>query len=402
MLNVLVAMYRLLLAGLGLGLTYLAIFSACWNVGISPSDIGFTALIPGDPNIVMKRAIGEFRAREGRVSSATRTEVKQAARHDPLEDEPLFFAAMDHIAAGEDKQATRLLEEARRRDPRVPETRVNLLGQYLKLNQSAVAAREIGAISRLLPGGRDTLVAMLANLLRTTTKQRAVAATLPSNPLRKSVLNTLAQSGTSASLLLDYAADMKGSGNTKSDGGWASGVIEAVASNGDIAGAKQLWKHFYALDGSIAETVPFDGEFSGIVGPPFGWRVIAGPAGLAEIAEGELRIQYFGRERTEFARQLLVLAPGSYKLDYELAGKESERLPDLAWKIACREGGSALLDLPLRSTPSPFAISVTPSFSVPADDCSAQWLVLQARPSLEPVTSSVRFRKIRIEQRQGA
>lgn len=394
------AAYRLAVLGLGLALLYFATASAVWNMGLAQGAIGLPGLIPDDPDIAMARAMAEFRAGAGSISRGTPRDVERAARLDPLEDEPLLFAGLRRIAAGDGRRAALLLEEARRRDPRLPETRLALLGHYVKAGDAAAAGGEIGALSRLVPQARDRLVAVQAGLVMDRRTRAAARVALPGSPLRIDVIRKLAWEGASAQSLLELSADLKGIAAAKEAAGWVGAVINARVQRGDLAGARRLWAHFHAVQMPQAAMVPYDGKFAGPAGPPFGWKVSSGPAGLAVISGGALRVRYYGRGRAEFARQLMELPPGAYRLRFTAAGPEGQPLPDLAWRIACREGGEPLLDYPL--TPS-FRFGTAPAsgFAVPASGCGAQWLTLVGRPAEFPRTRSAVISEVSIAGAAG-
>ncbi|MCB2060458.1 MAG: hypothetical protein KDE21_08115 [Novosphingobium sp.] len=384
----------MMVACLGLTLAYLSAAGALWNLGMPQKAIGIPAAVPDDPEIAMAQAAAAFRSSLAIPTARELAQLRTAARLDPLEDEPFLFAALRQSATGNGRKAVRLLEEARRRDPRSTDTRVVLLGHYLKARQAAPAVREIRALSRLLPPqGRAALVALLAGLIRSPDTRAAALGAIPSHPLRIALLEKLARDGADSGLLLEIAAGMGGVA-AEGNGAWAERTIEALINRGDLEAARRLWASLYGIEPKYGESAVWDSEFAGLGGPPFGWKVGSGPAGLAEISGSVLRVRYFGRDRAQFARQLLMLPSGSYRLGFRALAYNRHHPADLAWRIACVESREPLIELPLDDSGK----AGSASFEVPAEDCPAQWLSLWGRPEPFPETSTVGLRKVWVER----
>ena len=128
----------------------------------------------------------------------------------------------------------------------------------------------------------------------------------------------------------------------------------------------------------------FDPAFKGEPGvPPFGWSLSPGSAGLAEIRGGALEVYYYGRESVGFARQLLMLEAGSYRLSTRLKGEAAQPPSHLAWRLTCLQGGAPLLREKLADLAGASGGDMG-SFSVPASGCDAQWLELIGIPPVSP------------------
>ncbi|HYE46157.1 MAG TPA: hypothetical protein VEA44_10335 [Caulobacter sp.] len=130
-----------------------------------------------------------------------------------------------------------------------------------------------------------------------------------------------------------------------------------------------------------------DGGFEGLPAtPPFGWNLDSHTAGYGEMLPSErdggkaLRVSHDGRTRQWLVRQLLVLAPGAYRLSGQVRTASDLSADSMAWTLTC-EGVAR----PLASTPAPATgggwAGFSVAFTVPAEGCEGQSLVLQSLPA---------------------
>lgn len=371
-----VAIKRAVIVGLGLIFVYLAVATAFWNEGRSIEAMGLPRAIPDDPDIVMEQASSEFERSLGELNAKEYATVLKAARFAPAKAEPLLFAAL-HARSEADKD--RLLKTARTRNPRLRSTRIVLLDRYLSSGDGTAAAREIGALGRLMGIARPALTELLAQVASHPDTRSDTVAALSENPLLPALLMKLANQGASPFQILDLAQHMRGAAKDPAKGRWITGVIARFAERGDLDGAKRLWAHFYAIESDNRSSLVFDPDFKGTGGPPFGWSVYHGSEGFAELHNEALQIEYYGRKETNLAGQLLTLPPGHYLFRYTLQGAEDSRPAELVWRIACLKGQQALLDLSF-APKSLFGAVPTNRFIVPETGCEGQLLTLSGIP----------------------
>jgi hypothetical protein len=161
---------------------------------------------------------------------------------------------------------------------------------------------------------------------------------------------------------------------------------------------------------SPAETVPrypYNGNFEApLDGLPFNW--VFDDVGGAEIQITEatdlgnshaLRVQFSGA-RAHLGRvgQLLMLAPGTYRLELAVkaSGLRTER--GLVWQISCAESRMLLAETNLVKGTAPWT-DLRVKFSVPSSDCQAQWLnlTIPARTASETeIEGDVWFQNFRV------
>lgn len=121
---------------------------------------------------------------------------------------------------------------------------------------------------------------------------------------------------------------------------------------------------------------------------PFGWSTIPGAGINASMVEDDLnadnralRVEYDGFASGIFAHQLLLLTPGTYVLEGQTRTESAKADTRLAWRATCAESGQILTGLGSNTgegTPEwkPFRVT----FTVPRENCHAQWLQLAAVP----------------------
>lgn len=134
-----------------------------------------------------------------------------------------------------------------------------------------------------------------------------------------------------------------------------------------------------------------NGSFSGQQAPrPFDWDVSFGPGYLAEIAASgdqaggrALRVEYGGKSTASIAKQLLTLSPGRYRLTGKVRGEPGAPLPSLGWKIICLETGEVMGEARIGPRASLPRGQFEATAAVPSARCTAQWLMLAARPEDE-------------------
>jgi hypothetical protein len=131
-----------------------------------------------------------------------------------------------------------------------------------------------------------------------------------------------------------------------------------------------------------------DGEFeSGVWDTmPFTWWPGDGAGGYAAVdagpgqgADRAMRVRYDGVSAPTLPRQLLVLAPGVWRIRWRSADEAGDAAR-LAWRVVCIEGGAPLATTAGAASNSPVWRDAALSFTVPAAGCAAQWLQLAPDP----------------------
>ncbi|TFI59909.1 hypothetical protein E2493_01260 [Sphingomonas parva] len=352
-------------------------------------------LAPNDPQVRIGAAMNEFRARNGDVRAATRVRAIEALDRDALAEEPFLLAAVDALVQRDQARAHRLLLEARRRNPRSRLTRLVLLDRYMQTGRTREAAQEMAALAKLVTRTTDVLVPELTRMAGDPRSLPALRDVLATNPaLRDAVLARLATTSTSPDVIVSLAGN---AATATSASGWQTALLTRLVEKGDLGRAYRLWQSFGGqATGTGAKSI-YDGAFQGRPGlPPFNWRFAANANGVGErVSGGGLQATFYGRADAELAHQLLLLAPGRYRIELTAEGDASGEGSRLVWRLSCHPKGPVLLDLPLTK------INFTPrklggEFTVPAGGCPAQALTLLGVAAEFPTEQSVTIRDMKI------
>ncbi|HEX5184723.1 MAG TPA: hypothetical protein VFW19_16425 [Allosphingosinicella sp.] len=337
-------------------------------------DIAAT-VAPDHPRVRIALAMAYFDAQGGRVPDEFRRDAMDALAQAPLADQPFLLAGVDALAHGDNPKGERLLEEARRRNPRLRMARLLLLDRYLRDGRIPQAVAEIKALDNLVEGASVALTAALAQMTQdpaTAPKMVPLLSRLPK--LQEAVLESLVASGADESAVLNVAGSTVRSGGSEL---WKSALLARLVKQGALVPALDLWKSFTGYrEGPDGKGI-YDPDFAGLPGPaPFNWDLVSASIGTAERGRGRnLQVDYYGRDNGELARQLLVLHPGRYTFSFRASGDAAGEGSRLVWTIACAPEDGQLLQLPLAGVASA-SRDFMGTFTIPASGCPAQWLKL--------------------------
>ncbi|HEY0028248.1 MAG TPA: hypothetical protein VGC35_10280 [Allosphingosinicella sp.] len=338
------------------------------------------AIAPDHPAVRINLASAEFHARGGVLSPASRNALLDATKRAPLAEEPFFLEGVAAIAAGDPDRGERLLEEARRRNPRSRGTRLILLDRYLRKQQIERAGVEIAALSRLMPRSAEVLIPELARMVREPKSGAGLIRVLQSEPaLQQGVLSRLAQTDADPDLILRIAAATPAPAAGSEPPPWQRELLARLIGKNDLTRAYALWRSFAGAAAGEAggQKGLYDGRFQALPGPPpFNWQLLSGPEGVAERSKAPaLDVEYYGRANVELASQLLLLSPGRYRLQFSAQGAASGEGSQIVWSVTCHNSKARLLNLPLTGITASPKIAAG-EFTVPSGGCSGQWLRL--------------------------
>lgn len=351
---------------------------------------------PEAPDVLIDRASREF-ARNGEISDEIRSLVTLAAQKAPLAEIPFILEAVRRAKGDDEAGAIRLLEEARRRNPRTRLGRLLLVEQYVRADRVAEAANEIKVLTRLLSDVGELLGDQLARLALDPETRPALRQALGADPLLDGVLTELVRRGADANLILELAAPRMQAYSAGPPPDWQLLLIRSLVEAGRIPQARDLWSRFHHVQLPANEI--FNPNFEEVGGtPPFNWYLAADAAGVAERGrDGSLDILYFGRADAELASQLLLLAPGRYQLEVTASAVNEAEGSRLAWRIDCVPGNDRLGEIGLdglNSRPQRLRMQ----FSVPATGCSGQWIRLVGEAAEFPARREIQLRALRLQR----
>lgn len=348
-------------------------------------------LAPNAPDVLVTQSmaqVGEAAAQGQTPSQSAIQRLHQLTRAAPLGAEPFLVEGAIAQRSGDTARAEQLLIEARRRDPRSAAARYLLADLWLRQGRISDGLSEMAALSRLVPGGSVELVPALSEYARTAGASEQLRRILSANPrLKQPLLNVLAADPDNLQLIIELEGPVRSSTDVKTPP-WQARLLNGLVREGAYERAYALWQRLAGFSGP--RPLLFNADFRRIAAPaPFNWNLNSSSAGLAEPANGQMRVLFYGRENSVLASQLLLLPTGSYRLSVPVSGTPAPQ--SLAWTVACMPAGKRLVELELASS-----ATAQGTFEVPAANCPAQTLQLRGRAQDMP--SDVRVGPLRLER----
>ena len=336
-------------------------------------------------------AIGAAAHRGKPVGPATFTMIDDAATKAPLASEPYLVRGVQAQIVGDTRLAEQAFQAAEWRDPRSLAARYFLADHYFRSGDVRRGLIEFAALARLTPNGVSSVTPYVATYARNRANWPQLRALFRAEPsLAETSLEALANDPANAEAILALA-DAAHRDPTKP---WLSVLLQRLVDQGQYAKARSIWAEIAHVRSGPGQLL-FDPDFANDVPPPpFNWDLTSSTVGLAERQPGgRLHVIYYGQEDGLLARQLLVLAPGSYRLGMQVAGGGPQSR-SLRWSLTCAR------------TPTPFATMGLDAiatrewiFTVPAG-CAAQWLDLAGVSSDFPKTVDVAVGGLRLRRAQ--
>lgn len=328
--------------------------------------------------------------------------ARETAISEPLAFEPFYVQARVAEDAGRLGEATRLMEEARRRRRNFAPTRLQLATYYTRAERVAGTLHELEILLGLRPEAIEPVMVELSKLVASREGRRVLAVALAREPSWQSQFFSIARAReiapADALALLNESRRLRPGADHRQE---RQLFITTLIDAGDIRRARQLWLEMLPPAERSRHGLLANGGFQGRpVGQPFGWALQAIDVGRAEIRDSNtprphLNVDYFGGSNAVLAEQLLALPPGSYRLRYEVAGESGAGSSSLSWRVTCYSGAPELA----RSEMSGLAAAYRPreaSFTVPAAGCDGQRLRLIAEAGDVPATVNLRVAGLEI------
>ena len=293
--------------------------------------------------------------------------IDRAGRLSPLLHDPFLIRGIDAQQAGDLRRAEQAFAAARKRAPREAAPRYFLSELYLTSGRGRQGLGELATLARLLPNGPVSVAPSLAAYARSSGDLASLKATFRKHPeLEQAVLVELSKDPANADIAMRLANRLRDPDGKAAD--WVEAILPRLADAGQIEKAHQLWQ---MAGGTGNRGRIFDPGFSGSKAPPpFNWSFRSDSSGFAEPdGKGGLHVLFYGREDAGLANQILLLAPGRYRLAMRVSGNPGRML---RWSLTCLPGKQIILNLSLGAAASG---SPAGEFTVPGG-CSAQRLDL--------------------------
>jgi len=365
------------------------------------------SIAPHDASAVLSRAIVELAATVdprdpvsigfGRkpLDPATIAAVRRAATQLPLDERPYLLLGQQQLVDRQTDRGIRSLEAGQRLNPRNRLIHLALLVQYLKISRFGPAAAQMSVLSRLMNRTQPAIAIALAQMVSMAETAPAAKRALRTDPdLERSVLITLANGTTPPSEIFALASPraLSDAGNRES---WGPALVSRLISANRYTDARQVWQRIYHLSEAAVAAPIFNPQFrTTLASPPFDWTFTAGGLGAADPENGQLAIDYYGRDSGNLASQTLVLSPGRYQIAFATEGGKPNAASRLFWTVACATGDKAVLANVAAPT-TPGSHRAGGAFAVSAA-CPAQTLTLRGEAGEFPSPISLTIKALTI------
>lgn len=367
----------LLLAALFGGWRIIGLMQA--DAALARGDIaGALRWRPGHTEALLRQAERQLKAKDPAAAAASARRLLEVATMDGR-----GYRVLAQVAggAGRKDEARKLYRIAARRTPRDLPTRAWLAQDALERNDPAEALVQIDAVLTLSPGTGATVFPVLAKLAADPGFADALADVLQRSPSwRAGMLAALQQAKPEdregAEQVLD-ALQRKGGFSTEETTAW----IEALLREGRWGQAHARWAAPFVAGGKPLPLL-FNGDFAQDPGGNgFDWRLPATPGVIVtfEPDQGEgraLHARFLGRRVAgAFLEHRLLLAPGHHRFRHRLRIDALRSDNGLGWQLACEEHATLLAQgKPITGSRGWHVVEL--DFTVPAQDCTGQWLRL--------------------------
>lgn len=324
------------------------------------------------------------------VAPAALAMIADAAAKDPLAPEPFLVRGVQAEVAGDGAAAQRAFEAAQWRDPRSLPAAYFLADRYFRDGDVSRGLSEVAALARLSPHGDLAVAPYLAAYARNPSNWPALRTLFRGNPnLAQAALVALASNPATAAAAIALANPNQNA----QDAHWLPTLLNTLTAAGKYQEARSVWAR---MSHARQMGLLFDASFRDTTSPPpFNWALTSSAVGLAERQAGRLHVIFYGQEDGVLARELLLLAPGQYRLSMQLLG-DPARAHALTWSIWCDKS-----DAPIASASLDIAASKGLTFAVP-DRCPAQWLRLSGMSGDMPQQVDLTIASLKLERTNGA
>jgi hypothetical protein len=295
--------------------------------------------------------------------------VHDAAAKAPLSSEPFLVRGVRAQMSGDVEGAKHAFLAAQWRDPRSLPAAYFLADYYFRAGQALQGLEQTTLLARLSPGGADAVAPFVAAYARNPANWSQIRALFRSQEgIQDQVLNVLARDSGNVDAILAVADP----NHRKADSAWVGILLHSLITSGDYSRARTIWSSVGG--GHADDQLIYDATFSSPgPPPPFNWALTTSTVGLAERQPGKrLHVIFYGNEDGVLASELLLLPPGAYRLQMQVAGAPVHE-EALIWSVRCDKSQDAIASGDLTQVTSRGL-----TFQVPPD-CPAQWLELSGR-----------------------
>lgn len=311
---------------------------------------------------------------------------KQILRTAPMLDAPLVFSGLDRASRGDGEGAVEAFRLASRRQPRNVPALAWLASSALQDGSFDEGARLLNQLWRVDPDNRKLYAEVMATFAFRPEGVAILEDELrQASPLALGAVEKLIPTLDDMNVLMRLATQAPA---------FQRRVVDRLAREQGLEQAFIAWLSFLPSSEARGLSWPYDPAFVGSEAPPpFNWELLSE---AERLEEGGLLVRYSGRGSTVFARQAMVLGPGSYRLAAQMDGDLSGTGGQLVWQVKCVPDDHVIGFERVLSSSSMLSTQ-TLRFSVPPTGCNVQQLSLEGRAGPFPtrVRATVRHVAIR-------
>ena len=367
------------------GVTILAVLLG-WQVVVvpiaerAPTSVAIS-VAPTSP--ILLRRLAEERYQKGAYEDAAFL-ARESIKGAPFDVRAMYILGMTEAQAGNIERADDILTLAGNWSLRHDPTHAWLVDQRLRQGDLVSALAHADTLARRREQFQPAIFKLFSGAIRTDAGALGPVIDLlgQSPPWRQAYIDSLMKADEDAPVLASLAVGLQESKAPLSDselsliyGHWLhEGRIPAIR-------AVKI-----RLNRPSASPLVADGDFSNPVDlKPLSWSYDQEAGMSAEVIaddqrpnEQALRVSWDAYSSGFVVRQLLLLDPGVWRLSLEARVDVASANADLTWVVTCLgAAGQAIATAP---PPGNVWANSSVIFTIPPAECTAQWLVLTARP----------------------
>jgi len=313
--------------------------------------------------------IGRASRERSEIGPRTFAMIDDAATKSPLSPEPFLVRGVQQQVTGDLAGASRAFLAAQWRDPRSMPAAYFLANYYFRAGRPLEGLEQTALLARLSPTGSEGVAPFVAAYAQDRSNWPQMRALFRSQEgLEDSVLTALAHDARNADAILAIAYAR----HRRPDSPWLPVLLDSLVANADYGQARAIWA---SVGGALpGNRLIYDADFSSPQAPPpFNWNLASSTVGLAERQPGKrLHAIFYGNEDGVLASELLLLPPGSYRLQVPILVPPTHT-EVLRWSVRCDKSSEPIAVVGIEQ-----AAAHGWNFVVPGN-CRAQWLELSGR-----------------------
>lgn len=359
-------------------------------------------LAPHSPEVLRRAAESEFAAKRFGNARALATD---SLIRSPFNSRALRVRGLAEAELGASDRADEMLTLAGNWSLRDDPTHAWLVEHRLRRGDYASAFAHADTLARRRPDLYPSLfrlftMAAIQDQRTIPVVTRLLAAQPPWRPAFLEHLHQADDAG--ASLIGALAITLE---DTKAP--FTSGELQQLYNNWlgarRFQAARQLRTH---LRRPPIEDLLQNGDFSKQIDGqdlPFGWTLGVGPGIGTAVTVDDLRpsnrafrLEYDGFASGIFSRQWLLLDPGEYVLNGEWRAETQQSDMRVEWQVTCAESGAEVGNMGGLGAGTAEWTAFSRRFTIPQENCSAQWLQLSAVPGDRRTSISAWFDSMNI------